>query len=112
MALSDPGFRAVRDDEPQAGWWRRQFVKRGPWVPVRIWLHQVIDPDTGELLEPEDVRCTVGNDRARARWHWPFCMANPITEVEYLRLLDLHTHDPAYRAYRKPFDLTRAGGTA
>ena len=40
-------------DMPQCGWFTMRLTKGGPLIPVAITLHQVIDPETGELLEPE-----------------------------------------------------------
>lgn len=41
------------EDEPQSGYFYVRYVKNGPKLPVRIYLHQVVDPETGELEEPE-----------------------------------------------------------
>ena len=49
------GERVPRiEDEPQCGFYKRRFVRGGPFVPVAIWLHQEIDPETGELETQEE----------------------------------------------------------
>lgn len=76
------GERVPRiEDEPQPGYYKRRMVKGGPWVPVAIWLEQDIDPETGELTAPEEMRCIVNGLPADPVRTWPFC--RPITAETY-----------------------------
>ncbi|MBV7408735.1 hypothetical protein [Maritimibacter sp. DP1N21-5] len=100
------GERVPRvEDEPECGWFSRQFVKNGPRVPVRIYLEQVIDPETGELDEPEVLRCEVLGQAADPVAIWPFCRA--ISEADFHDLTDKHIRDDLMmRATHAPIDLT------
>lgn len=54
------GERVVyHEEEFHAGYYRRQFRKGGPWVPVEIRLAQEIDPETGELIAPEVLEMSI-----------------------------------------------------
>jgi len=72
----------TRHSEPQCGLYRTKV--RGQWRAAWIDLEQEIDPDTGELVGDERLRCVVdGVDRdAGDVWMW----LDPITEAEFQRL--------------------------
>lgn len=73
----------LHDGVPQCGFYKMRLAKGGPMVPVAIFLRQVIDKETGELIEPEEIVCLVNGrpDDAQRTWNW--CCKNPITEAEY-----------------------------
>jgi hypothetical protein len=71
------------NDDPQCGWYRRRLVKNGPWVPARIYLERDIDPESGELLGPEVMRCEVDGEQRNAEDQWSWLMSQPISEQEY-----------------------------
>lgn len=73
----------VHDGHPQCGWYRRRMVKGGPWVPARIWLHQVIDAETGNLTEPEIILCEVDGKEEGAIHAWTWLARNPISQADY-----------------------------
>lgn len=87
-------------DGPAPGFYRTRLVKRGPWVPVKIFLLDgERDAETGELLSDQKlvVRC---GDQMKD-WTWalerqPFLQ--PITRAEYDFLLArgrwAAAHDP------------------
>ena len=64
------------DGDPQCGWYRTRMVKGGPYVPLRIWIRQVIDPDTGELAEPEVIMADIGGEPGDPVGLWTY--AEPI----------------------------------
>jgi hypothetical protein len=100
------GLRPPRfEDEPEVGWYRRRFVKDGPFVPVRIWLDQDIDPMTGELVAPEEVRADWLGNAVDPVWVWPYCTA--ISRDAYIALVDLHGSAAAMAATHAQIDLTR-----
>jgi len=89
---------------PECGWYRTRLVKGGPWVPVRIWCEQEVDPQTGELTAPEVLRCEVDGmlrDPARA---WTFL--RPITRAEFEALSARREAIPAMAATMVRLDLT------
>lgn len=101
-ALFDP--RTPRHDgEPQCGFYTRRHFKGGPLVPVRVYLHQVTDPETGELTEPEEIRAEENG--------WP---VDPVTAWTHLRpvprdifdaLLEEHRTNPRMAATHAKLDL-------
>lgn len=93
---------------PQCGRFTRRMVKGGPQVPVAIWLHQEIDPETGELTGDEVMRCTVAGREADPDEQWLYCAANPIPQEEYDYLMKFkgwaeehHPEHPAAQPHRK-----------
>ena len=50
----DTGDGSISGDEPRCGWFKvRERAWSKNFLPARIWLHQPIDWQTGELLGPE-----------------------------------------------------------
>lgn len=74
----------VAEDEPHCGFYRRRMVRGGPWIPVEIYLHQEIDPDTGELTADEKLMCVRGGESADPYREWPSCRAISIEEYDAL----------------------------
>lgn len=70
-------------DDPKPGFFRRRLVKGGPFVPVRIWLEQPTDAETGELIDDAVLRCIVDGRDADPVDQWSYCCDQPITEQEY-----------------------------
>jgi hypothetical protein len=62
-------------------------VKGGPFVPVKIFLEQQIDPETGELLGDEVMRCEVDGKRRVPEEEWTWVADNPISEEDFLDML-------------------------
>lgn len=73
-------------NEPQAGWFKRRFVRGGPWVGARIWWHQDVD-DAGELLAEPELRCEVNGRPADALDQWTWLAGQPIEPEEFDRLM-------------------------
>ena len=86
-------------DEPQCGYFIRQLVKNGPWMPAYIMLHQITDFTTGELREPEVLRCFVGAEQRNAHDEWLWLCQNPISREEFVRRSARMPPEPY-----KPFD--------
>lgn len=82
--------------EPHCGWYRRRFVRGGPWVPARIWMHQEIDADSGELTAPERLRCDVGGKERDPIEQWTYLADRPIGESEYRYMISLGAWASAY----------------
>lgn len=98
------GMRPPRyDGWPECGWYKRRFVKNGPWVPVRIYLEQHIDDVTGELTQPEVFRAMMIDDDVNPYRIWTFCRAIP--EQEYLDLVESHAVMKIMAATHAPIDL-------
>lgn len=101
-------------DDPFAGWFQTRLIKGGPWVPARSYLRQSVDPDTGELLEPEELVCEVrGKVRDINRW-WGRLMTTPISRQAYEAMLEAieraGSEDPTNPILNptQPIDLRRA----
>lgn len=79
------GERVPRhEDEPQPGFYKRRYVRGGPFVPVEIWLEQEIDPETGELTADEVLRAICNAERCNPLTVWPYCRPIPLTEYDAL----------------------------
>ncbi len=92
------------DGLPHAGWYKTQLVKKGPWVPVRIWCDRDIDPDTGELTRDEVLRIEVdGIDEGDPADHWTHL--RPISREEYAQLQDYKLRSPAMADTKRSIDL-------
>lgn len=94
------------NEVPQAGFYKRKLVKGGPWVPVAIWIDSQTD-ESGELTQPEVIRCTVDGKLSDPISEWGYVCSQPITRKEYERLkqktiaeIDADEHAP-----RRPIDL-------
>ncbi len=70
-------------EEVHCGWYKRRLVRGGPWVPAAVWLHQEIDPETGELLGPEVLRCEVAGQECDPDDAWSYIAGAPISEQLY-----------------------------
>lgn len=90
---------------PQCGWYRIRMVKGGPYVPLRIWIRQIIDPDTGELAEPERIMADVGGEPGDPVNLWTF--AEPIRREAYEALLSAIQRTPLMAATHAAVDLSR-----
>lgn len=97
------GETSRHDGEPQAGWFKRRMVKGGPWVPVRIWLHQSIDPETGELDEPEILMAEQNGWTINPATIWTHL--RPIGRDEYEALTERHRTMPDMAATHAAIDL-------
>lgn len=79
------GERVPRiEDEPQCGFFKRRYVRGGPFVPVEIWLEQQIDPETGELTADEELRAVCNGERCNPLTVWPYCRPIPLEEYDAL----------------------------
>lgn len=98
------GERVPRfEDEPQCGYYKRRMVRGGPFVAVAIWLEQPIDPLTGELTAPEELRA-IANGRPVDPMHvWAY--ARPISPAEYDALTGVRDHHEFMAATHVAVDL-------
>lgn len=92
------------DGDVHCGFYKRTFVRNGPWVPVRIRVEREIDPVTGELASPEILRMDVG-DKPGGDPFFAFAYLTPITREEYERLLDAHRSSLRMQATHAAYDL-------
>ncbi|MBN2759488.1 MAG: hypothetical protein JXQ79_03225 [Rhodobacteraceae bacterium] len=83
LAGEDP---AIHEGQPQVGYFKVRKWAKGPWLPVSIWLEQVCDEETGELVEPERLRCIIGGEEKDPAQVWTFI--KPITPEEYAELCE------------------------
>lgn len=75
---------SVQEDWPECGWYRHQFKKGGPWLPVEIRISRDIDPETGELDGDEQVHTFyLGQKRSDAVRLWTWLANHPISRERY-----------------------------
>lgn len=94
------------EDVPECGWYKRRYVKGGPFVPVLIYLEQEVDPETGELVDDETFRANCNGEAVDPAKVWNYC--KPISEEEYEALVALHERDAMMAATHAPVDLARS----
>lgn len=93
----------IYDDEPQCGFYARRYVRGGPLVPVRVFLRQDIDPETGELMNPEEIVAEeLGWEKDPSRF-WTYL--KPISREEYDALVEQHRTDTRMAATHAPINL-------
>lgn len=73
-------------EDPQCGWYMLRLTKGGPWVPMQIECVQVIDPETGELTEPERLVCTMLGQVVDPGRYWARGHFRHISESDYQSL--------------------------
>ena len=93
------------DGHPQCDWYRVRMVKGGPFVPLRIWCRQIIDPDTGELAEPEVIMADIGGEPGDPVGLWTY--AEPIRREAYEALVSAIERDRLMQATHAPINLAR-----
>lgn len=90
---------------PEAGYYKRRFVKGGPWVAAKIYVEREICPDTGELLSDEVLRIEVeGLDGGDPADHWTYL--TPIKKAEFDHLVDYRLRDSRMLDSRQRIDLS------
>jgi hypothetical protein len=84
-ALADTraGVEITVTNEPQCGWFKRRLAKGGVYVPARIWLVGIIDPETDELMSDELMACEVAGEMSDVDDEWTYVCQHPITENEF-----------------------------
>lgn len=96
---------ATHDGYPECGWFKRRWVKGGPWVPVRIYLDRDIDPMTGELTRDEVMCIEIeGIQHVDPEEHWTYL--TPITRAEFEHLTDYRLRDSRMMDPYRPLDLS------
>lgn len=99
-------------DDPRPGWFYMRHKKNGPRIPVLIQIEQSVDPETGELIEPERIIAKFEGRRVPASQVWERVKAIPRDEWEAIRLMEVAnretmqaTHvamDPLKMRFRPP----------
>jgi hypothetical protein len=87
------------------GWFKVRMVRRGPFVPARIWVEREICPLSGELACDERFLCEIDGERRDAEREWVWLSKNPISKAEYDELCSLRQSIEAMAATHSPFDL-------
>ncbi len=77
----------IHDSTPQCGYYLTRLVARGAYVPGSIWLEQIIDPETGELLEDERYRAEILGEEVEPNDAWLWLSKRPICRLFYLEKL-------------------------
>lgn len=93
----------IHDGEPEPGWYRMRAVKNGPWLPVHIYYRQVIDDETGELMEPEEIIAERMGHAVDPERVWTYCQ--PISRETYDALVERHRTQDVMAATHAAVDL-------
>jgi hypothetical protein len=78
----------VHEMDPQAGFYAvRKFRygdwAKGPFLPARIWWESETDPETGELVSPEECRAEIDGVFVNPWRTWTWLARRPIPESEW-----------------------------
>lgn len=103
-ALADPDLPRA-EGIPECGYYKRRLVRAGPWVAARVWCEREICPQTGDLAEPERIRCEVDGQYADPIRHWTHLI--PISRDEYDAILQRRLNIAGMMTPTEPLDLTR-----
>lgn len=79
---------AVYESEPQCGYFKAKVSRRAVLVPAKIYLRSVVGED-GELVEPEVLKCEIGDRDFDVGEVWPRLAMRPISVAEYRHLMAL-----------------------
>ncbi len=78
------GAMPIRDGEPREGFYMRTRAPGGAFVPAKIWFDDGDrDPETGELMSDQVLRCEVDGKPADPYDQWLRLAKHPITEAKY-----------------------------
>lgn len=101
------GVTLIHEGDPECGWFKRRFVKGGPWVPVEIFMVREIDVNTGELSADETLRVRINgkvSDQVDQNWTY----LTPISRSEYEALKELQSIHPEMAATHAPLEISPA----
>jgi hypothetical protein len=79
----------LHEGDPHPGWFKRRLVSRGPWIPASITLEAPFDPETGELLGPEEFACEVMGEPRDVMEEWTWLAGSPISRETYTTMLEI-----------------------
>lgn len=75
-------------NDPEAGFYKTCLVRGGPFVPVLIYRPAAEDEETGETTNRFGIMVAVIDGESRDVFDaWPYCARNPITGLQYQRML-------------------------
>ena len=93
---------------PQCGWFLTKMSRGGPLVPARIWLEQEVDPDSGELLSDEILKCEINGYARDPEEQFIYFFDSPIEKSAYDYLMarkdfaEEHApHEPAANPFKR-----------
>lgn len=81
------GKKPAITTEPQCGWFLRRTSRGSALVTGSIYMDQPFDPETGELIGDEVMRCEVAGQERDPAEEWLWLASRPVSQAEYLRLL-------------------------
>lgn len=81
------GRKPATTEEPHVGWFVRRMEAKSPLLPASIYMEQIVDPDTGELIADEVMKCEVCGVERDVESEWLYLATRPISEAEYLKLM-------------------------
>lgn len=72
----------IRDGEPQPGFYQVKRVKRGPWLPARIWQVEHRNEE-GDLEADVELHCEIAGEKADPYQEWPYLAKQPIHKLAF-----------------------------
>lgn len=84
----------IHEDDPHCGFFKRRFVRGGPWVPVEFFCDRLVIG--GELAAPETIVARVRGKIEPAERHWLSCCTHAIPHQEFAYLEELMKHSQRY----------------
>lgn len=91
------GLKPPVHSEPEAGWFLRYTGMQGnerQYLPASVYWERNIDPETGEVLGDDILRCDVGGVAVDPEDAWLSIAKRPISEDEYMTRLSALFRDP------------------
>lgn len=77
----------IWESHPQCGFFLTRLVARGAYVPGSIWVEQIIDPETGDLIADERYRAEILGEEVEPVDAWLWLSKRPICKLFYLEKL-------------------------
>lgn len=75
----------IHEGEPQCGFYLTRLVARGALVPGSIFLEQIIDEETGELMSDEVFRAEILGEPQDPNDAWLHFAKRPICRLFYMQ---------------------------
>jgi len=70
-------------NDPPPGHYQIRLVKRGPFVPVRIWIEDGDRDEFGNLESDQIIKAAADGVEVDVWSVWPYCAGETITASEY-----------------------------
>lgn len=100
-AAAMAGLKPPVHSDPECGWFLRYTGTDGKemnyerhYLPASVYWERQIDPETGEILGDDILRCDIGGVFVDPEAAWISIAKRPISEDEYMTRLSALFRDP------------------